>query len=102
MNNDYFDQSKDLVDSILKMLVDAIPVSSWDSAELNVEFGGGVITTKAKYTVEGSETSISTNFEFYKVLKEYRNLHSSDEKGDLKSVNFKINADFTFDVNNNY
>ena len=101
MNNDYLDQSNNLISEILKQSVSAIS-DKWDSADLEVRFAEGVVELKPSYLKDGEKRSIAVPKEILGMLTKLKELNSSEEKGSLKGLMFHITSDGKFDVKYDY
>lgn len=101
MNNDYLDQSNNLISDILRQAVSGVS-DKWDSVTLEVRFAEGVVELKPNYIKEGEKHSISVPKEVIRMLSKLKELNSSEEKGTLKGALFHITSDGKFNVKYDY
>ncbi len=98
---DYFDQSQELINKILKSLTEVV-ISPWEQIQLTAEFGTGVLTLKGNFTYNGIVKSFKSPIQTHSLLLKLQKLNSNAQKGLLKKAVFTVGNDGKFDVKYDY
>lgn len=102
MNNDYLDQSNSIITEILKQVTSSVN-DRWDSITASARFEEGIVEFNPSYLKDGVKSSILIpGSDIPDLLSKLKELNSSNEKGSLKGLVFKIAPDGNFAIDYEY
>ncbi|HSX39936.1 MAG TPA: hypothetical protein VLI92_05095 [Candidatus Saccharimonadales bacterium] len=98
---DYLQESHDLIESILKKVVNAAP-QGWEGITVDIDYSVPGVIDK-KYSAKlGNETKTFMGPSDTIELIKLKTLNTSTEKGSLKSFKATISTDGKFDIKYGY
>ncbi|GEM_PF-6244375 len=98
---DYFDQSNELITSILKETI-ALVKDKWEKLILTAEYSETDVVATAVYKFERFSTNLTIPDNIKTLLLDLKIINSTDGKGSLKKVIFETNAAGKFNVKYDY
>lgn len=98
MNNDYLENSNELINKIMQEVVSSIPEDGWETANLVAIYSDGVVDMTCHYSKDMEEIEFFVGSPLGSYLLELKELNTSEEKGTIKGVKFEIDATGKFEV----